>query len=75
MEGELADLTQRITVFGQTSEEKRAIVEANHDEARNRTADLALRLLKARSFIHSTLSLEYRLADEPSEPKLAFHRL
>ena len=37
-------------------------------EASNGADDLALRLLEARSFIHSTLSLDYGSADEPSEP-------
>lgn len=31
--------------------------------------------LEARSFIHSTLSLEYGPANEPSKPQLAFHCL
>ena len=31
--------------------------------------------MKARYFIHSTLSLEYEPVDEPSEPQLAFHHL
>ena len=44
-------------------------------EASNGVDDLALRLLEARSFIHSTLSLDYGSADEPSEPQLAFHCL
>ena len=39
--------------------EERAIVEASQAEANNRADDLALRLLEARSFVHSTLSLEY----------------
>ena len=50
-------------------------MEASRDEASSRAADLALRLMKARSFIHSTLSLEYGSADEPSEPQLAFRHL
>jgi len=50
-------------------------VEASRDEASSRATNLALMLLEARSFIYSTLSLEYGLADEPSEPQLAFHRL
>jgi len=50
-------------------------VEASHDEASSRAVDLALRLMEARSFIHSTLSLEYGPADEPSEPQLAFRHL
>ena len=49
-------------------------MEANHVEVSNKTDDLMLRLLKARFFIHSTLSLEYGLADEPSEPQLTFYR-
>ena len=55
--------------------EERAIVEASQAEANNRADDLALRLLEARSFIHSTLSLEYGSANEPSEPQLAFCRI
>ena len=61
--------------MGQMSDEEKAIVEASRIEASSRADDLALRLLEARSFIHSTLSLEYGLIDEPSEPQLAFHRL
>ena len=34
-----------------------------------------MRLLQARSYIYSSLSLEYGSANEPSEPQLAFHRL
>ena len=47
----------------------------NCAEVSSKADDLALRLLEARSFIHSTLSLEYGLAVEPSEPQLAFRRL
>jgi len=65
LESELADLTQRFTVLGQTSDEERAIVEPSHTEASRKVNDLALRLLEARSFIHFTLSLEYGLTDEP----------
>ena len=61
--------------MGQMSDEEKAIMEANHDEASNKAANLALRLLETRSFIHSTLSLEYRPADDSSEPQLAFHYL
>ena len=68
LESELADLTQRFTVLGQMSEEERAIVEASRIEASSRVDDLALRLLEAKSFIHSTLSLEYGSIDEPSKP-------
>ena len=43
-------------------------MEASRTEASSRADDLALRLLEARYFIHSTLSLEYGSVDEPSEP-------
>ena len=51
------------------------MIEASCAEASRRVDDLAMRLLQARSYIHSTLSLEYELANEPSEPQLAFCRL
>jgi len=41
----------------------------------SRADDLELSLLEARSFIHSSFSFEYGLADEPSEPQLAFRHL
>ena len=44
------------------------MVEAGWAVASSKVDDLALRLLKARSFIHSTLSLEYGSTDEPSKP-------
>ena len=75
LESELADLTQKFIVLGQMRDEERAMLEASHAEVRYRADDLAMRLLQARSCIHSTLSLEYGLADEPSEPQLAFHHL
>ena len=50
-------------------------MKASHAESSSKADDLALRLLKTRSFIHSTLSLEYGLVVEPSEPQLAFRRL
>ena len=43
-------------------------MEASCTESGNRANDLTLRLLMARSFIHSTLSLEYKSTNEPSEP-------
>ena len=46
-------------------------MEADRAEASNGTND-ALRLLEARSFIDSTLSLEYGLADMPNKPQIAF---
>ena len=47
-------------------------MEASHTVASNRANDLAPRLLEAKSSIHFTLSLEYRLSNEPSKPQLAF---
>ena len=69
LESELADLTKRFVVLGQMSDKERAIVEANYTKASSRADDLALRLLEPRSFIHSTLSLEYGPANEPSKPQ------
>ena len=43
-------------------------MEASRAKASNKADDLALKLLEARSFIHSTMSLEYKLAHKPSEP-------
>ena len=43
-------------------------MEASRAEASRGVDDLALRVLEARSFIHSTLSLKYGPADKPSEP-------
>jgi len=43
-------------------------VEANCAKESSRVDDLALRLFEAKSFIHSTLSLEYGWANEPSKP-------
>ena len=37
-------------------------------EACNKANDLTLRVVEARSSIHSTLSLEYGPSDKPSEP-------
>lgn len=71
----MADLTQRFIVLGQMSDEERAIVEASRAEASSKADDLTLRLLKARSFIHSSLSLEYRPADDHNKPQLAFRHL
>lgn len=71
----MADLTQWFIVLGQISDEERAIVEASRTEASSRADDLALRLLKAKSFIHSTLSLEYRPTNDHNEPQLDFRHL
>ena len=50
-------------------------MEASRTEVSSRANDLAMRLVQARSYIHSTLSLEYRSIDEPNKPQLAFHHL
>lgn len=50
-------------------------MEVSQVKACNRANDLVLRVVEARSIIHSTLSWEYGLNDKPSEPKLVFRRL
>jgi len=47
-------------------------VEVNHAKVSSKADDLALWLLETRSFILSTLSLEYGSTDKPSGPQLAF---
>ena len=42
-------------------------MEVSCAEVCSRVDDLAMRLVEARSFIHSTLSLEYWPTNEPSE--------
>ena len=42
-------------------------MEASHAEVSSKADDLALKLLKARSFIPSTLSIEYGSIDEHRE--------
>ena len=71
----LADLTQRFTVLSKTRDKEKAIVKASHAEVSSRADDLAIRLMQATSYIHSTLSLENEPTDKPSEPQLAFHHL
>ena len=75
LESGLTYLTQRFTILSQTRDEERATLEASHAEVSSRADDLAMRLLQTRSYIHSTLSLEYRSADERSKPQLVFHRI
>ena len=64
-EGECTQLRSRVTsleifaILGQTRDQKRAMIEASHVKASNKADDLAIRLLQAWSYIHSTLSLEY----------------
>ena len=48
-------------------------MEAGRVVASSRVDDLALELLQARSYIHSTLTTDYgKEVDEPSEPQQAF---
>ena len=52
-----------------TWEEERAALEAGRAEASSKADDLAMELLQAKSYIHSTLSMEYgREGDKPSKP-------
>ena len=76
LEDELTDLTQRFTTLNHTWVEERAALEAGRVETSSRADGLALELVQAKAYIHSTLSMEYRReGDEPSEPQLAFCRL
>ena len=62
-------LTQRFAALDHTWDEERAALEAGKAAASSRADDLALELLKARSYIYSTLSMEYkREGDEPNKP-------
>ena len=73
MEDELTDLTQRFAILDHTWDEERAVMEASRAEASSRANGLALELVQAKAYIHSTLSMEYgQEDDEPSEPQLAF---
>ena len=76
LEDELADLTQRFAVLDRTQDEERATLESSRDEAASKADGLALKLVQAKAYIHSTLSMEYgREGNKPSEPQLAFRRL
>ena len=51
-------------------------MEARRVEACSRADGLVLELVQARSYIHSTLGMEYEQEDdEPSEPQLDFYHL
>ena len=76
LEDELAALTRRFAALDHTWDEKRVAMEAGRVEACNRADGLVLELMQVRSYIHSTLSMEYgREGSEPSKHQLAFHRL
>lgn len=69
-------LTRRFAPLYHTWDEESAALEAGRAAASCRADDLALELLQARSYIHSTWSTEYgREGNEPSEPQRAFCRL
>ena len=76
LEDELVDLTQRFVALDHTLDEERVVLEASRAEASSRANGLALELVHARAYIHSTLSIEYgRDGNNPSKPQLAFHCL
>ena len=50
---------QRLAIVDHTWDEERTILEAGRAEASSRADGLALELVWARSYIHSTLSMEY----------------
>ena len=67
---------QRLAIVDHTWDEERTILEAGRVEASSKADGLALELVRVRSYIHSTLSMEYGWeGDEPSKLQLAFHRL
>ena len=68
MEDELLALTLRFATLDHTWDEERATLEVNRSKASNRANGLALELAQAMTYVHSTLSMEYkREGDEPSE--------
>ena len=76
LEDELADLTRRFAALDHTWDEERDAHKASRAKASSRVDGLALELVQAKAYIHSTLSMEYgRKDNEPSELLLAFHRL
>jgi len=55
---------------------KRKRLHWSRAEANSRVDSLAFKLVQARAYIHSTLSVKYgRDSDEPSEPQLVFRLL
>lgn len=71
-----AALTRRFITLDHTWDEEKAALEAGRAKACSSADGLALEPVQARSYIHSTLSIEYgRKGDEPSELQLAFSRL
>ena len=75
LEDELADLTRRFAALDHTWDEERDAHKASRAKA-SRVDGLALELVQAKAYIHSTLSMEYGREDnEPSELLLASHRL
>ena len=67
-EDDLVALTRRFALFNHTWDEERAALEAGRAETSSRVDGLALELVQAKAYIHSTLSMEYgREGDEPSE--------
>ena len=73
LEDELATLTRRFAAQDHTWDEERAALKAERAETSSRADDLALELVQAKSYIHSTLSMEYRReGEEPSKMQPAF---
>ena len=76
LEGELAGLTQRFATLDHTWDKERVALEAGRAEASSKVDSLALELVQAKAYVHSTLSMEYRReGDKPSESQLAFRHL
>ena len=76
LKDELVNLTQRFAALDNTWDEERVALEAGKAETSSRADGLALELVQAKAYIHSTLSMEYgQDGDEPSEMQLAFRCL
>ena len=76
LEDKLTAFTRRFAALDHTWDEERAALEASRFTASSQADDLALDLLQAKSYIHSTLSMEYgREGNEPKKPQRAFRCL
>ena len=76
LEDELTNLTQRVATLDNTWDEERVALQAGKAETSSKADGLAMELVQAKAYIHSTLSIEYgQDGDEPSEMQLAFRCL
>ena len=59
LEDEYTTFTQMFAALDHTWDKERAALEASRAEASSKTEGLALELVEARAYIHSTLSMKY----------------